>query len=91
MITTTKQYGNEVSWSLGTCPNAQTYESNNVYTQQCCTGAGDFTLSCKDSYGDGWNGGYLEINGVKYCDDFSSGSEKTATVTIAGDSSGYSC
>ena len=88
MITTTKQYADEITWSLGTCTNAQTYEDNKEYTQKCCTGTGDFTLSCKDSYYDGWDGGYLQIYGVKYCHDFYSGAEKTATVTLG--STGYS-
>ena len=37
-------------------------------------------MDCKCSYGDGWHGGYLEINGVRYCDDFSSGHKQTVTV-----------
>ena len=28
---------------------------------------GDYELICKDSYGDGWNGGYITINGKRYC------------------------
>ena len=35
-----------------------------------------------DSYGDGWHGGYLEINGQKYCEDFTTGSEKQADLTV---------
>jgi len=39
-----------------------------------------FTLTCFDSYGDGWHGGFITINGVNYCGDFFSGSEQTHTI-----------
>ena len=35
--------------------------------------AGDWPVTCDDSYGDGWHGGYIEIDGNKYCDDFTTG------------------
>ena len=41
--------------------------------EQCCQTDGDYTLICKDSYGDGWHGGYITIEGVKYCENFDSG------------------
>ena len=50
----------------------------------CCLLKGEHTLTCKDSYGDGWHGGYLEIGGKKYCKDFTAGREKTAKVHIKG-------
>ena len=43
-----------------------------VYIKQCCLPSGTHTLKCKDAWGDGWDGGYLEINGQKYCDNFNS-------------------
>merc|ERR1711974_337264 len=83
MKTTTKQYGDEISWTFGTCKSSQ-YKSHNVYTQKCCLAPGKYTLSCKDSYGDGWNGGYLEISGTKVCNDFTTGSEKKVTLNLSG-------
>ena len=32
-------------------------------------------MTCTDSYGDGWHGGYLEISGNQYCSQFSTGTE----------------
>ena len=43
-------------------------------------------MECKDTstYKDGWHGGYIEIQGQKFCDDSWSGSEKKEQVTITG-------
>ena len=48
------------------------YENNQEYNSECCMPKDkeEFEIQCVDVYGDGWHGGYLEINGVKYCDDF---------------------
>ena len=35
----------------------------------------EFTIYCVDAYGDGWHGGYLEINGEQYCANFTNGDE----------------
>ena len=32
--------------------------------------------------GDGWHGGYIEIDNKRYCDNFTSGSDMTIEVTI---------
>ena len=34
---------------------------------------GAYVVTCKDSYGDGWHGSYLAVNGQKYCEYFNSG------------------
>ena len=73
VILTTKWYGDEISWSLGSCSNSQAYTSHSFFSQQCCVYPGDHTLTCKDSYGDGWNGGFIEIRGKRYCEDFGRG------------------
>ena len=51
-------------------------------TKTCALSPGEYTLICADSYGDGWNGAQLTIQGVTYCDDFTDGSEMMAQVTI---------
>ena len=66
------------------------FEDNHIYDQQCCLpeNATEFLIICRDSYGDGWDsmlgwgepGGYLEINGNRYCEDFTDGSEFNATL-----------
>ena len=73
MKTVVKDFGTEMSWSIGgTCENEEGYLENKEYTQKCCVAEGS-TITCQDSFGDGWHGGYLEIDGQKYCDIFSSG------------------
>ena len=32
-----------------------------------------YKLICEDSYGDGWHGGHLIIQGTSYCHDFTTG------------------
>jgi len=78
---TTKKYAGEISWSFGTCLSNGPYEINNFYEQECCLGAGTYTVTCKDSYGDGWNGGYLEIAGKTLCGgNFGKLKERTLTI-----------
>ena len=74
------KYGKEISWNLGSCQSNGGYGNNAEYTEQCCLTPGNYNLECKDSYGDGWNGGYIEVNGEKYCDSFSSRSEETEII-----------
>ena len=33
-----------------------------------------YELKCEDDWGDGWNGGYIEIAGKRWCDDFTANS-----------------
>ena len=98
MKTVTGRDANENSWSLGTCETQQIYEDDSQYHQDCCLYPGVHTLTCKDSERDGWSesrfnpekwefqkiNGYLEINGVRYCEDFDSGSEQIHTITFSG-------
>ena len=84
MKLTTMGYGSEVSWTFGPCSSAHAYDSNTVYTEICSITIGTHTLTCIDSYGDGWHGGYMEIEGNRYCDGFSSGYEEVVEVTITG-------
>ena len=77
---------------MGTCegPGAgeEAYSDYSEYYQSCCLDSGVHTLTCKDSYGDGWKwasfNGYLEIDGVRYCEDFNSGYEQITNVTFSG-------
>ena len=49
-----------------TCPAAGTvlnaYSSYQATEVECCQDAGTHALTCIDSYGDGWHGGYIEIS-----------------------------
>ena len=82
--TTTKSYGDEISWLIGSCASNNGYGNNQEYTQQCCLPFGTYILKCKDSYGDGWHGGFVEMEDTKYCDSFFSGSLATSEITMQG-------
>ena len=77
--TVTQTWGHEITWNIGgTCDSINRFENYREDTQQCCVQDHDeFVITCKDSYGDGWHGGYLVINGLKYCEDFTTGNEYT--------------
>ena len=80
---TTKAWASEISWSIGTCSSKERYKNRQKYSTQCCMPAGDYTLTCKDSYGDGWHGGYIKINGKTFCKNFRSGKETKSPVNIS--------
>ena len=83
----TMSYGNENSWSLGdSCESEASgfYQSNQEYHKSCSLPRGVYTLSCKDSYGDGWHGGWITIKGETYCETFTYGGEMTVQVVIGG-------
>ena len=52
------------------------------YTERCCLNDGVYTLKCQDSYGDGWHGGFIEVRGTEYCEDFTGGSDKSIQIPI---------
>ena len=80
----------DISWSLGSCvsnrgnPGQSDYQGNQEYNQQCHFSTSPttwvFRLTCKQAWGKGWDGAFITINGVKYCEDFSSGYEKVVYV-----------
>ena len=85
VMTVSKAWGNEISWTIGCkdsacreCASNLDFGNDQEYTQECCLPEDqeEFIINCKDTYGDGWHGGYLEINGNQYCDDFLSGHDQ---------------
>ena len=78
----TKRYGKENSWEFGACSSTQEYPSEYTTTERCCQPEGSYQLICKCSFGDGWHGGYLEINGQEYCKQFIRGHKKIETATM---------
>merc|ERR1712038_1407610 len=68
----------EASWSLGPCKGGSNYSplsrSRNLI-EKCCLPPGEHVLTCNDAFGDGWPGGYLDIQGQKYCNNFDWGHE----------------
>jgi len=83
----TKSKGFEVSWRFGNCKSEQSYGDNEEYNEECCQHPANYELTCKDDCNDmqcllgngqGWQGGYIEIGGSKYCQNF----ERTKTQTV---------
>lgn len=92
MVTlTTRSWGSEISWNIdGTITNARSYGNNAQYTQEVCISSGSHTLTCSDSFGDGWHGASVDITGEdgvsilsNACSSFGSGRSATATFTVA--------
>jgi hypothetical protein len=44
----------------------------------------EYTISCTDTYGDGWNGYQVRFDGVEKCAGFTSGSSRYDTLYAAG-------
>ena len=84
----TQRWGYEISWTFGGCSSTQTFISYHTHDITCCQLAGNYQLTCLDSYGDGWHGGYLEIGGTQYCNDFTSGSQHPPVVVTWSGSTG---
>ena len=88
MKLTTTPWSSLVSWKLDTCfiSEEEAYKKHNSegqYIKRCCLAAGDHTLICRDSGGDGWNGGFMEIQGHIYCNDFI-GYKAMRRITVSG-------
>ena len=60
------------------------YGDDTSYDQTCCLIPGNYTLTCIDSFSDGWHGGYIRIGDSLYCDDFDDGGEQIAEVSVIG-------
>ena len=78
----TKVYAWENTWSLGTCGSNREYISNVDYTETCCLDPGQYHLSCNDNGKDGWHGGFIEIQGTRYCQDFANGKQQVHIINI---------
>ena len=90
MITNT--FANEIEWAIGCssprrcikCRSNVKYDDKSTYDQKCCLPVGDededFVINCNDTYGDGWHGAYLQINGKNYCEQFLNGSRRKETL-----------
>jgi hypothetical protein len=80
-------WDSEVSWSLATCDGIQMIggpAGDTLY----CSSEDAFQINMMDSFGDGWNGATLTINGIVFGEDFTAGTEATA---LFGDSNTPGC
>ena len=84
MTLETRTWGNEVSWELlegstnlvkcrSNPVGSYGWHNTYVHPEKCnlCSDT-EYKIHCKDSYGDGWHGGFLTIDGKSYCNDFCS-------------------
>ena len=96
---TTKDYGNENTWALESgmdnCTrmngnvidedgNVKPYGNHETYKEMCCLAEGIHTLTCIDSFKDGWHGGFMEIQGKRFCENFLKGHSQTTLINIGG-------
>ena len=86
---TTGNNGNETSWRLegssrNGCSNNGTYRSYSQSKETCCLKKSSATLRCADSGHNGFEGGYISINGRKFCGDSSWADLITYRVETAG-------
>ena len=85
MKLTTKKYADEISWTIDHCSSVRRYGDYQNDIERCCLEPGvPVTLTCLGSTGDGWNGGFIKIQGNTFCEDFLSGTNQTHEVTIHG-------
>ena len=47
------------------------------YPETCYLPGTGYTLKCHDDADDGWHGGWIEVNGIKYCENFEDGHLET--------------
>ena len=62
-----------LSWKLGSCTSTKNIGKRdlaNILTKRCCLEPGEFILSCHSKVPHGWNGGYMDFQGDRYCNDF---------------------
>ena len=85
----TKDWGYENSWTFGDCSSSEVYNDDQTYYQECCQTEGEYSLICEDKYGDGWHGGYIEVDGKKWCEDFTSGHAQEQSIVLRGNAGRY--
>ena len=79
----TQMWAYEISFKIdGVTITSGTLANYQTYTYSLCLAPGSHTLLLLDSYGDGWNGGYVKINNVNYGTTFTSGASMTFTFNV---------
>ena len=61
-----------MEWQFSSCSSIGVhYDKYTKYIHRCCLNPGNYTLICRNKEKPhGWNDGYIEIQGHRYCDDF---------------------
>ena len=75
------------TWEMGSCFSTMSkfqFRDVGTYLSRCCLPPGPYILTCKNEKGPfGWGNSFLEIQGMRYCDDFF-GSKTFRQVLIEG-------
>ena len=80
-----KMNGNDTTGKTWTVMDEdKPYADGKTYKQMCCLAEGMHTLTCIDSYMDGWHGGFIEIQGKRFCENFLKGHNQTTLINIGG-------
>ena len=67
----TEHGANTTGWTLGPCSSSNNYSDHKQYIQRCCVLPQQHILTCYNTKkSEGWKGGYVEIRGHRYCNDF---------------------
>ena len=84
----TKYETQKIGWTLGpTCASRENLAvaPNTFYEKECALALDQpYTLKCHSSEGDGWNSNFLIIENKAYCENFTTGLEEVANITIRG-------
>lgn len=77
LILKTEMLPEKIAWTIrlqnGTemCTSAPKYTGwYDMFVLPCCLRSGNYVLTCKDDYGEGWAGGYLKIQNTQYCGNY---------------------
>jgi hypothetical protein len=65
-----------VSWTISTC-DGEVLLGGGAPFDGCAAIGGDYLIDMYDSFGDGWNGNTITVDGVVYGEDFTDGTEMT--------------
>merc|ERR1711997_20697 len=77
-------YGNENTWTFGDCHTDSKYPDNSMINLgECCLSYGEHDLTCRDFWSDGWHGGYVLVDGIKFCNHFNSGPTETHRLVVS--------
>ena len=82
-VKTFKKITQRTSWTLGSCSKSRRWDQTwETYVDTCCLDAGSYQLSCDASGNNGWDGGFIEIQGKRYCENFLIGHQERHHVNI---------
>lgn len=88
-------WANEIGWGIAEIESC--FPLDTTHNQEdCCVDGSEaiYTITCTDSWGDGWNGHVLTVGGLVVCDDSTQGDwedEWTMEFSCSDDGNGITC